>query len=189
MMVRNGLVAKTTVATAVMLIVALVSYTRAAQATTYDFSGVGVNLAITTGAPDNGGFDITSVTGTVLGDPVSLAGGNPGPGAAISPDGMFIYDNILYPNSHPIFDNPGLLVRDLATTNPLFLYANFFGELGNLSFYTSFNGGYPVANGNFSDSVTATPLPSTWTMMIAALVGLGFFAYRGKRMGPAFSVA
>jgi len=29
--------------------------------------------------------------------------------------------------------------------------------------------------------VGATPLPSTWTMLIAGFVGLGFFAYRGKK--------
>ena len=26
-----------------------------------------------------------------------------------------------------------------------------------------------------------TPLPSTWTMLIAGFVGLGFFAYRGSK--------
>jgi hypothetical protein len=30
-------------------------------------------------------------------------------------------------------------------------------------------------------SVTTTPLPSTWTMLIAGFVGLGFIAYRGKK--------
>ncbi len=30
-------------------------------------------------------------------------------------------------------------------------------------------------------SVAATPLPSTWTMLIAGFVGLGFFAYRGSK--------
>jgi hypothetical protein len=28
------------------------------------------------------------------------------------------------------------------------------------------------------NSVAATPLPSTWTMLIAGFVGLGFFVYR-----------
>jgi hypothetical protein len=30
-------------------------------------------------------------------------------------------------------------------------------------------------------TVTTTPLPSTWTMLIAGFVGLGFIAYRGKK--------
>jgi HpiC1 cyclase len=33
--------------------------------------------------------------------------------------------------------------------------------------------------------LTATPLPSTWTMLIAGFVGLGFFAYRGTKKGSA----
>lgn len=36
---------------------------------------------------------------------------------------------------------------------------------------------------------TATPLPSTWTMLIAGLVGIGFFAYRGKRHSAAIAPA
>jgi hypothetical protein len=39
-------------------------------------------------------------------------------------------------------------------------------------------------------SITATPLPSTWTMLIAGFVGLGFFAYRGTKKGsPAVAAA
>jgi len=83
----------------------------AAQAAAYNFTGVGVDLDITTGAPDNGGFDITNVTGTVLGVPVTLAGGDPGAGGAISPGGLFICDNILYPTLNPVFDIDGLLVQ------------------------------------------------------------------------------
>ena len=38
--------------------------------------------------------------------------------------------------------------------------------------------------------VTATPLPSTWTMLIAGFVGLGFFANRGnKNIAVAFATA
>jgi len=32
-----------------------------------------------------------------------------------------------------------------------------------------------------SGSAVATPLPATWTMMLAGLGGLGFFAYRAKK--------
>jgi len=34
-------------------------------------------------------------------------------------------------------------------------------------------------------SVAQTPLPSTWTMLIAGFVGLGFFAYRGTKKNAA----
>jgi len=36
-----------------------------------------------------------------------------------------------------------------------------------------------------SPGVGATPLPSTWTMLIAGLVGLGFFSYRGSKKNSA----
>jgi hypothetical protein len=36
-----------------------------------------------------------------------------------------------------------------------------------------------------SPGVGATPLPSTWTMLIAGFVGLGFFAYRGSKKNTA----
>jgi hypothetical protein len=38
-------------------------------------------------------------------------------------------------------------------------------------------------------SVTTTPLPPTWTMLIAGFVGLGFFAYRGTKKDAAAVVA
>jgi hypothetical protein len=34
-------------------------------------------------------------------------------------------------------------------------------------------------------SVTATPLPSTWLMLLSGFVGLGFFAYRGTKKNSA----
>jgi hypothetical protein len=45
------------------------------------------------------------------------------------------------------------------------------------------NSGYWLAdNLNFT---AATPLPSTWTMLIAGFIGLGFFASRGTKKGSA----
>jgi hypothetical protein len=39
--------------------------------------------------------------------------------------------------------------------------------------------------GNFDNvSLTAAPLPSTWTMLTAGFIGLGFFAYRGSKNRP-----
>jgi hypothetical protein len=38
-------------------------------------------------------------------------------------------------------------------------------------------------------SLTATPLPPTWTMLIAGFVGLGFFAYRGTKKNGTPSAA
>ena len=49
------------------------------------------------------------------------------------------------------------------------------------SVWYSQNGFTDTLNINGSASVTATPLPSTWTMMLAGLGGLGFFAYRATK--------
>jgi len=159
----------------------------AAQAATYDFVGDGVSLDITTGSSDNGGFDITNVAGTVLGYAVTLAGGDPGPGGKISSDDRFIYDNILYPTSNPVFDIDGLLVLFASTDGSGYLYANLWGNgsANSYSLYTSAaNGsGYPVA------STFATPLPSTWTMLIVGLLGVGCFAYRGTKKNVAAMAA
>ncbi len=49
---------------------------------------------------------------------------------------------------------------------------------------TQFSTAY-AGNPNFFSSanieLTSTPLPSTWTMLIAGFLGLGYFAYRGRR--------
>jgi PEP-CTERM motif-containing protein len=38
---------------------------------------------------------------------------------------------------------------------------------------------------NITYTVNATPLPSTWTMLIAGFAGFGFLAYRGSRKNAA----
>jgi hypothetical protein len=48
-------------------------------------------------------------------------------------------------------------------------------------------GSFSQVSGNWV--TTTTPLPSTWTMMIAGFVGLGFFAYRGTKKTVAALVA
>ena len=61
--------------------------------------------------------------------------------------------------------------------------------LGTFAFsYTDFPTGEDPGG---SVTISAeTPLPSTWTMLIAGFVGLGFFAYRGsKKNGSAIAAA
>ena len=54
-------------------------------------------------------------------------------------------------------------------------------------FFANAYGVFPNSDGPYqmaiSGSVAATPLPSTWTMLIAGFIGLGFFAYRGSKKG------
>jgi choice-of-anchor C domain-containing protein len=49
------------------------------------------------------------------------------------------------------------------------------------------NSSYPNAFGPALDnvSISQTPLPSTWTMLLLGFIGLGFFAYRGTKKGSA----
>jgi hypothetical protein len=48
------------------------------------------------------------------------------------------------------------------------------------------SGGYSIAS---SERIGGTPLPSTWTMLIAGFVGLGFLAYRGTKKRTALAAA
>ena len=65
---------------------------------------------------------------------------------------------------------------------------------GASQFWTRNNGGqttfYSIAGTVTPAVVSATPLPATWTMLIAGFVGLGFFSYRGsKKAAAAIAVA
>jgi hypothetical protein len=201
----RGFVTKAAMTTAALAVAALMSYSPAAKASTYELDGVVpsvslggglVDLTINYGnTADSGGFDVTSVSGTVFGVAVKLAGGYPGPGensSNLSPDNLFYYDNIIYPTGAPgsVFDYYGLLLQS-SPLSSLFVYANIFGVPGVgspvVDVYTSANGGYPYAGvlGTSFAGTFATPLPSTWTMLIAGIIGLGFFAYRGAKNRPA----
>ena len=65
------------------------------------------------------------------------------------------------------------------------------GGLNTIQFLSDYSGGGAGTQGNNFGPVvadvtlTATPLPSTWTMLIAGFVGLGLFAYRGSKKNPA----
>jgi hypothetical protein len=59
-----------------------------------------------------------------------------------------------------------------------------------ISLLGTYAGGSGLDLGLDNVSVTATPLPSTWTMLIAGFVGLGLLAYRGtKKNAVAFAAA
>jgi hypothetical protein len=47
----------------------------------------------------------------------------------------------------------------------------------------------PGAGGSGGSANANTPLPSTWTMMLIGLIGVGFFAYRRQKQGPALVTA
>ena len=99
-------------------------------------------------------------------------------GAAYSPDGSFIYNN-LYHASGMAFDIDGLL---LATAQNPGGYWNLWGTSpGNYSLWESVGSyNYPIEeSGNLS--MTAVPEPSTWAMMLLGFAGLGIAGYRVRR--------
>jgi len=61
--------------------------------------------------------------------------------------------------------------------------ASFTSNSVNLNFENQTWGGNQVAV--FDLQFGATPLPSTWTMLVAGFLGLGFLAYRGTKKGAA----
>jgi hypothetical protein len=70
--------------------------------------------------------------------------------------------------------------------DPLTTHSYTFTTTGGSIIFSMEPGGN--ANiGNLLDNVTlstvSTPLPSTWTMLIAGFVGLGFLAFRGTKKG------
>jgi hypothetical protein len=79
---------------------------------------------------------------------------------------------------------------NLASASPYQLYSYTFTTTGGNLVFTDLTGGNQNI-GNILDSVTvtSTPLPSTWTMLIAGLAGIGFFAYRGSRKNAATAAA
>jgi hypothetical protein len=141
----------------------------AAHASTYSLTGTNVDLALSTDAADN----ITSASGTFFGDTVDLAGGKPG-GPANS--GGFEYDNVLLPTLTPAFDNLGLLLGYVSGPTP-FTYGNIYGVVGGT--YGLYEGDEDL--GDETLALTATPLPATWTMLIAGLIGVGYIGFRGSK--------
>jgi hypothetical protein len=198
---RFGLIGR---AAAALVGAALISYAPAANATTYDFIGTAadstvVNLDITIGAQDathDGGYFITQVTGNIGGNAVALFGntGISPPNYDTSPNGEWYYDNILYiggnsPTYGTYFDNPGLLLEYIASPND---EINIFSPgTGGHQYILGQSPGQQQQNLDLSfSSVTlsaATPLPSTWTMLIAGFAGLGYFAFRGSKKNSAIA--
>jgi hypothetical protein len=133
---------------------------------------------LTAGAPDGSGFDITAFTGIIDGNLIDGLFGfplDPG-GPTTSPLGAFIYDNIVYPGSVPVFDPPGILFTISDTEG------NIWGNSG-LNDYSYYVCCYAVANDQV-DTFTLTPAaahePSSLAVFGSGLLGLWFV---GRRKG------
>ena len=200
MAVGNGLVG---LLASAALSATVLCFVPAAQAATYDFTGqaVGgatiVSLDITTdgsdgSSPSDGGVFITSVTGTVLGNSVELAGdvGVLTPANfGTSTDGLWTYDNVLYPNLGTVFDNPGLLLAYTSGPGTGFFINIFSPGSTAPDPYALGQSPSQTQQDLISGSLVATPLPSTWTMLLAGFAAFGFFAFRGSKKSSAMAIA
>ena len=117
--------------------------------------------------------NITGLTGWFLGDgpaaqAVSLAtAGNP----------SWNYDNALYPTSTPVVTNGGFL-GGLPDGN----FFNVYSTAPATYFVSTYvNGLYNPGAAVTSLTLTAVPEPSTWAMMLAGFIALGFAGYRRAR--------
>jgi hypothetical protein len=178
-----------------------------ANATVYDF----FDLTFTqVGTPGNGccgpfdvtavlkttpignNFEIVDIQGTVFqgGTPLAITGLIPAPN---DPGDYMAFDNLVFSTGGGApynFDSGGVgfyasgvfnyYPADPAAAFNVWGNGGTSGTLATTASYdvnTNFNGTYSI--------VAATPLPSTWTMLIAGFIALGFFACRGTKKDSA----
>ena len=131
-----------------------------------------------------GGYDVTGVGGNVDGDPVTSLIANPGqPFASYSADGMFIFDNVLWPTSAPVLSNPGLffaaasgaeynLFSDNGATYELYKAQPGVAYLANSVGVISFARTHPNA-APLDSAPGGVPEPAAWALMILGFGGAG----------------
>jgi hypothetical protein len=142
-----------------------------------------------------GGFDALSLNGDVDGDAITGLIANPSqPLAHYSADGMFIYDNVVWPTGAPALSNPGLffsgasgneynLFSDNATTYELYRARSGVGYLANSVGTLSVAEQVRTVT---DDRSGAIPEPASWLMMIVGFGAIGT-ALRMRRRAATFA--
>lgn len=129
-----------------------------------------------------GEYVVTSGSGTINGDSLTLYAGLDNGSIQTDPHGLFNFDNLLYPTS-TLIDNPGLIFLDTTTGGEWnILYAG----PGAYSSYL-WNGSYTsqAVTTSTTLTLTAVPEPRTIGLLLSGLFGLGLLAamkcLRGSR--------
>jgi hypothetical protein len=153
-----------------------------------------IDLGVSDTGNGAGGFDITSISGSVDGDLITSLVGNANPtGPSYSADGLFIYDNFFSSGGlAPTLSNPGLLFTGASGHE----YNLFSDDMTNYEMYQATPGYTEHSYGTISLRETsdrdgplgrlggAVPEPATWTMMILGFGGVGALL-RQRRARPA----
>ena len=131
-----------------------------------------------------GGYDVTAIGGNVDGDAITGIIANPGqPFAHYSADGLFIFDNVIWPTSSPALSNPGLffasasgaeynLFSDNATTYELYKARPGASYLANSVGTIAFTETHPIIGG-LEGVQGGVPEPAAWTLMILGFGAVG----------------
>ena len=135
-------------------------------------------------ASDNGNGSFTATSGvlSITAGPAALLGnynllGNPNaPAATVSPLGLFLYDNQLFPANNPVLDVNGLLF----TGNDHEI--NIWGDGPDAySGYAGMSNGYDYSNSTGSFTLTLVPLPPAAFAGLGTLAGVAGLGYIRRR--------
>lgn len=147
---------------------------------TYTGSGINGSMDLI-GNPIGGGvYQVTSVSGLENGTAIAGLTGGSGPNYFWLPDGSgYLYDNLINPDSNPVFGTPGLLYSLVGGLFPENIY--WGGSSYLLAQY--------IGGGNFPNDFIVTPLsiqvskapePSTLALFGAGLIALGSIVRKTK---------
>ena len=132
-----------------------------------------------------GGSGTSTEAGSLSLEPVGTYTNTLSPSVNLCPT-----DNLLFTSSDPVLDGNGIVFVGSSLPSNSKYFSIWGNGPGNYSYFNNYDAA-PTGNNYYAGGSTsfsaeligtvATPLPSTWTMLIAGFVGFGFFAYRGSK--------